>query len=124
MIKKLIKSKNFLALFFLIITFSILFFYFNFYKFYSIYFEKRWQIIGDSVEKKNLEIAQKLDEGQIFFENEEYKFLKLPLTDNGFDYDEDYIFHFELDKEKKVRSLRTDLVEPSVDMERFEKSYK
>ena len=40
------------------------------------------------------------------------------------DYDEDYIFHFELDEEKKVRSLRTDLVEPSVDMERFEKSYK
>ena len=37
------------------------------------------------------------------------------------DYDEDYIFHFELDEENKVRSLRTDLVEPSVDMEQFEK---
>ncbi len=86
------KIKIFLIPFLLIAIFASTFIYLNFFKFYSLYFEKKWEYTSNKVEKKNLEIIKKQKEGKIFFEKEEYKFLKIALEDYGFIYEEDYFY--------------------------------
>lgn len=89
---KKIKIKVFSVSFLLILLLFFYFFFINFFKFDSIYFEKRWQYTRDKVEKKNFEIIEKQKNGKIFFENEEFKFLKISLEENGFTYEEDYFY--------------------------------
>jgi len=64
----------------------------NFYKFYSNYFDQKWQFTKSKIEKENKIIIKKQEQGKIFLENDEYNFLKFKLEDNGLKYSEDYSY--------------------------------
>ena len=66
-------------LFLLLIGVVSLLIYLNFYKFESIFFEKKWKFIQNKVEKKNAQIIQNQDLGNIFFEKSKYNFIKISL---------------------------------------------
>tara|TARA_A100001011_G_scaffold176626_1_gene185320 strand:+ start:1818 stop:3134 length:1317 start_codon:yes stop_codon:yes gene_type:complete len=79
-------------LFLLLIGVVSLLFYLNFYKFESIFFEKKWKFIQNKVEKKNAQIIQNQDLGNIFFEKSKYNFIKISLQKFGLFYRDDYIY--------------------------------
>ena len=77
----------------LIILISIsIFVSLNFYKFYSKYFKYSWEYTKNNVAKKNLDIIKKQNQGKIFFEKDEYNFIKIPLGENGLVYSDEYSY--------------------------------
>ena len=81
-----------LFLLFLLLLSGSLFVKINFYKFYSKYFDQKWQFTKSKIEKENKTIIKKQEQGKIFLENDEYNFLKFKLEDNGLKYSEDYSY--------------------------------
>ena len=58
---------------------AILFINHNSWKFYSIYFKKKYDLTEKYIEKKNNITTKRLDEGKINFEYNEFNYLKFPL---------------------------------------------
>jgi len=89
---KILNFKIVGSIFLLLIGVVSLLIYLNFYKFESIFFEKKWKFIQNKVEKKNAQIIQKQDLGNIFFEKSKYNFIKISLQKFGLFYRDDYIY--------------------------------
>ena len=64
----------------------------NLYKFQSIFFEQKWKYTQNLINKKNEKIINYQNKGKIFFENDEYNFLKISLEDFGLFYRDDYFY--------------------------------
>ena len=84
------KIKLIVYILLIILISGLVFVKINFYKFYSIYFDKKWNFTSKSINEKNKNIIKIQNQGKIFFENEEYNFLKFKLEDNGLKYSDDY----------------------------------
>jgi len=86
--------KNFfIAIFCLCLISSAIFIKVNDWKFYSLYFKKKYDLTQEYIEKKNIRSTQQLDEGKIIFEEDKFNYLKFPLKNFGVKYlDEDYIY--------------------------------
>ena len=84
------KIKLIVYILLIILISGLIFVKINFYKFYSIYFQKKWNFTSKSINEKNKNIIKIQNQGKIFFENEEYNFLKFKLEDNGLKYSDDY----------------------------------
>ena len=86
--------KNFfIAIFCLCLISSAIFIKVNDWKFYSLYFQQKYNLTQEYIEKKNIRSTQQLDEGKIIFEEDKFNYLKFPLKNFGVKYlDEDYIY--------------------------------
>ena len=90
--KKIFNNKYLVTLTLIIILFFSYLFFLNFYKFKSIFFEKKWQYSKNKIERNNEITFNYQKKGKIFFEEEEYNFLKIFLKDFGLFYKDDYIY--------------------------------
>ena len=89
--KNFIKNKkNLFIISTIIILVVSVFIKFNYYKFYSIYFIKKWELTKNLIEKKNLKTIEHLSQNKIYFENKEYNFINFPLEKYGISYFKDY----------------------------------
>lgn len=89
--KNFIKNKkNLFIISTIIILVVSVFIKFNYYKFYSIYFIKKWELTKNLIEKKNLKTIEHLNQNKIYFENKEYNFINFPLEKYGISYFKDY----------------------------------
>ena len=59
-----------LFLWFLLLLSGSLFVKINFYKFYSKYFDQKWEFTKSKIEKENKTIIKKQEQGKIFLEND------------------------------------------------------
>ena len=64
-------KKNLFIISTIIILVVSVFIKFNYYKFYSIYFIKKWELTKNLIEKKNLKTIEHLSQNKIYFENKE-----------------------------------------------------
>ena len=88
-------SKKLLSLYLILLLIfigAILFINHNSWKFYSIYFKKKYDLTEKYIENKNKKTIQTLKSGKIIFEDKEYNYLKFPLKKYGVKYLDDY-FH-------------------------------
>lgn len=90
--RKILNFKTFSILFLLLVVILSVFIYPNFYKFKTIFFEKKWKLIQNKVEKENAKIIQNQNQGNIFFEKSKYNFIKISLEKFGLFYRDDYIY--------------------------------
>ena len=101
---KKFKLKLFLFLLVVLLFSGSIFIKLNSYKFYSKYFEKKWQLTKSKIERENEIIIKDQKKGIIFLENDKFNFLKFKLADNGLTYNEDYSYrpigYFDLYEDK------------------------
>ena len=90
--KKIFNNKYLVTLTLVIILFFSYLFFLNFYKFKSIFFEKKWQYSKNKIERNNEITFNYQKKEKIFFEEKEYNFLKIFLKDFGLFYKDDYIY--------------------------------
>ena len=90
--KKIFNNKYLVTLTLIIILFFSYLFFLNFYKFKSIFFEKKWQYSKNKIERNNEITFNYQKKEKIFFEEKEYNFLKIFLKDFGLFYKDDYIY--------------------------------
>ena len=90
--EKKLKLKLFLFLFVVLLFSGLIFIKLNSYKFYSKYFDKKWQLTKNKIERENESVIKDQQKGIIFLENDKYNFLKFKLEDNGLTYSEDYSY--------------------------------
>ena len=89
-------SKKLLSLYLILLLIfigAILFINHNSWKFYSIYFKKKYDLTEKYIEKKNNITTKRLDEGKINFEYNEFNYLKFPLENFGVKYLGDEYIH-------------------------------
>ena len=89
---KFLKKKITLFLIFIILIFFYYIVDLNFFKLQSIYFEKKWKYTKEKIFQKNSKIFEEQNNGKIFFEKDEFNFLKISLEKNGLSYRDDYIY--------------------------------
>ena len=89
---KFFRKKLILSLIFIILIFFYYIVDLNFYKLQSIYFEKKWKYTKEKILQKNSKTFEEQNNGKIFFEGDEFNFLKISLEKNGLSYRDDYIY--------------------------------
>ena len=72
--KKIFNNKYLVTLTLVIILFFSYLFFLNFYKFKSIFFEKKWQYSKNKIERNNEITFNYQKKEKIFFEEKEYNF--------------------------------------------------
>ena len=90
--EKKLKLKLFIFLLVVLLFSGLIFIKLNSYKFYSKYFDKKWQLTKNKIERENESVIKDQQKGIIFLENDKYNFLKFKLEDNGLTYSEDYSY--------------------------------